>query len=309
MKPTPILYLAASALMLPLIPLQAEDTGEKAPEKALDIRTWLGVGTTPVATVLRDHLEIEEGFGIQIQQVMEDSPAAKAGLSENDILTKFDDQLLISPEHLSLLVRRLEKGDNVTLTLIRKGAEETLDVTLGGIDEDQLVRRGGFGNPHRPQPYGRDWEEAMKRQQDHWQDMMQRQRSKHPKPSGNEDSKRESFKRDESKRPPAVSVRPGFPVQVFGSEGVIKIDNQEGEVTITRKDGDHHIEIRDKDGEVVHEGDYDPESGVEGLPEAARKQLKTMKLEDLEVLAPRSKKEEPEKTSAPKIPENEGEVL
>ncbi|MAS95632.1 MAG: hypothetical protein CMO55_20720 [Verrucomicrobiales bacterium] len=299
MKPSPLFYLAASALLLPFAPLHAEDTEA---EKTSDTQTWLGVGTTPVASVLRDHLEIEEGFGIQIQQVMKDSPAAKAGLTENDILVKFEDQLLISPEHLSLLVKRLEKGENVSLTLIRKGAEQTVDVTLGGIKKDQLVRRGGFTNPHRP--YGRDWEEAMKRQQDHWQDMMQKQRPKNPAPPKNEESKR-----DESKRPPAVSVRPGFPVQVFGSEGVIKIDNQEGEVTITRKEGDHHIEIRDRDGKVVHEGAYDPEAGVESLPEAAREQLKTMKLDDLEVLAPRNSKKEPEKTSAPKPSTNEGEVL
>lgn len=303
MKFSFLLFLPMVAFLSAFTPLHAEDQGNPPvpPGKASDpvnpasgLRPWMGIGTTPVASVLRDHLELDDGFGIQIQQVVEDSPAAKAGLRENDILTKFDDQLLISPEHLSLLVQRLKEGDTVTLTLIRKGAEQKIDVTLGGIEEDRFASHERIGNPHLPPPYGRDWQEALQRQQDRWQDMIQRNF-----PESLEEPDVQKDQDAAPQAPPAVSVRPGFPVHVFGSEGIIKIDNQEGEVTITRKNDEHRIEIRDRDGNVVHDGEYDPETGIEGLPEAARKQLKVMKLDDLEVLTPR-----PGKTSETKPSRN-----
>ena len=67
------------------------------PESRENKRTWLGIMTAPVPQSLHEHLQIEDGFGIQIHQVVDDSPAAKAGLRHHDILMRFNDQLLISP--------------------------------------------------------------------------------------------------------------------------------------------------------------------------------------------------------------------
>jgi len=334
MKTIPLTVTAVAALLsLPFVasfaakdeemkPRQAEsDTppaAERPPEEkphpreqAEDRRTWLGVATTPVAPSLHRHLELADGFGVQIREVLEDSPAQKAGLRPTDVLVKFDDQRLTTPEHLSLLVRERAEGEKAPLTLIRKGKTETVSVTLGETDAATLTRRGfpprgPADAPPRPPAFDHDdprkWQESMKRYQDQWRDWMER-REKKPtdRPPRRADGPRERVpherKRDDEGRPPAVSVTPGFPVTVFGSEGVIKIDNQEGEVTITRREGEHHIEIRSADGDLIHEGEYDPERGTKGLPAAAREQLEVMKLDNLEVLVPRAG--DPEKTSGP----------
>ena len=282
----------------------AQDSPKRKPAPSYeDSRTWLGVATTTVAPSLRDHLELEEGFGVEIQDTMEGSPAEKAGLKKHDILVKFDDQMLISPEHLSLLVRRLKDGDQATLTVIRKGGEKTIDVTFEktSMAKFKSIAPSHGGRFNHPNP--KEWQDAMKRQQDHWQRMMERQHPPHSTPP----QKKEHSKKDKdsSGRPPAVSVKPGFPLQVFGSEGIIKIDNQEGEVTITQKDGEHHIEIRNKDGEEVYQGIYDPESGVSSLPEKAQDHLKKMKLDELEVLTPPA---DTENASCP-VEESSGESL
>ena len=54
-------------------------------------RTWLGISTHPLDPALGEHLEIPEGFGIQVVEVMPDSPADQAGLRGNDILLRFED--------------------------------------------------------------------------------------------------------------------------------------------------------------------------------------------------------------------------
>jgi hypothetical protein len=278
-------------------------------------RTWLGISTHPLDPALGEHLEIPEGFGIQVVEVMPDSPAHQAGLRGNDILLRFEDQRLISPEHLSLLVRTKKSGEKVALTLIRKGIEETVQVPLGEAEETLF---GPFDAPaHHPHGYpmpprfGQDpsqWQEQIRRQQDeilrqqkermerHRQERQDEQPAPSPSVPGGPGAK-------DKPRPegptPAVSVNPGFPLRVFGTSGVLNIDNDHGELTLTREDVEHHLVIKDAAGKVVYQGPFDPTKGVAALPEEARKQLDVMKLDNLEIRLPDMPVDAPEKTAEP----------
>lgn len=279
--------------------------------KGAEAQPFLGVATSYVSVDLREHLDLDEGFGIQVQQVLPDSPAAEASLRKHDVLVRFEDQRLISPEHLSLLVHTKSPGDTVTLTLIRKGQEKSIEATLGKADGLKLPPRPF--PPYRPTPPGFDsanpekWNEYMRKQQEHFRKFL---RSRSPEPGENspEPAPPGSVHPPVEGKPPAVSVRPGFPVRVFGTSGVVKIDNEEGEVTISEKDGEHHIIIHDAEGVVVYEGDYDASAGTGSLPEEARAHLRKMKLDDLEILLP---KELPEikKTAEPDPPDPEEDEL
>jgi hypothetical protein len=297
----------------PVPPARPESREKFAPEASF--RTFLGVATSPVAPSLHEHMELEEGFGIQVHEALPDSPAAEAGLRKHDILVKFEDQMLISPEHLSLLVRTKDSGDTVDLTLIRKGAEKVVSVTLGKKEEKFFAPQGpqrmmpgqrGYAIPGlNPNDPGK-WREHMREQQDqlrkNWFQMKESEApTDDPKSTNPKDLKVDG-------RPPAVSVQPGFPVTVLGSKGILKIDNQDGEVTITENDGKHHIEIRDAKGNLIHEGAFDPEAGTEALPEEAQKHLEKMKLDNLEVLTPQSAPEV-KKTNTPAREKTEEEIL
>ncbi|MDP4848716.1 MAG: PDZ domain-containing protein [Verrucomicrobiales bacterium] len=276
------------------------------------------MATAPIDSVLRDHLEIAEGFGIQVIEVMPDSPASAAGLRNNDIITLFEDQHLISPEHLSLLVRTKKGGDKVAFAIIRKGKEEIVELTLGETDAERFPSPPGFGLGH-PFPEQR---ENLRRQQDYWQDWMNKN---HPEWRGNSSRREDRPDHEEptqdardsnlprESRPPAISVSPGFPLRVFGSEGVLKIDNEQGELTLTRKDKDHTLELKDDAGKVIYKGTFDPEAGVEALPREARDHLEKMKLGNFEVRLPAAPMKDPEKTAAPPVEEPaaapEGEIL
>lgn len=274
---------------------------KEEPAKSGPTQTWLGVATAPLPQSLREYLEVESGFGVQIFQVLEDSPANKAGLNANDVLVLFNEQMLISPEHLSLLVKRLKKDDEVKVTVIRKGVEKVLNVTLGATDLRPFVGPGGpdGGRNFRSSfdsmnPQARHWEEAMRRQQEHFQRWV-----KDHEVSRSDAKESPSQGRSSPGKPPAISVRPGFPVKVLTAEGVIKIDNEKGELMITNKEGDHEMLLKDEEGKTVYEGKYDPEAGPKSLPEAAQKHLKEMKLEDLKVLTPNAPAPKPENASQP----------
>src|SRR5436190_15140780 len=93
--------------------------------------TFLGVETSEVPSVLCDQLGLAKGFGLVVDYVVPDGPAAAAGVQQNDIIKMLNDQILTDPGQLSKLVRSFQEGTNVTLTLMRKGQEQKVTVKLG----------------------------------------------------------------------------------------------------------------------------------------------------------------------------------
>ena len=60
-----------------------------------------------------------------------DSPAAKAGLKVNDVVTKVGGQTIGGSEDLVASVQAGLVGQGLQLTVIRDGAEQALTATLG----------------------------------------------------------------------------------------------------------------------------------------------------------------------------------
>ncbi len=62
--------------------------------------------------------------------VVPGSPADKAGIQENDIITKINGQEINENSSLVSLLQKYKPGDTITLTLLRKGDEQKVTVTL-----------------------------------------------------------------------------------------------------------------------------------------------------------------------------------
>ena len=92
--------------------------------------TYLGVETSDVPRVVSEQLGLAKGFGLVVDYVVPDGPAAAAGVQQNDIIKMLNDQILTEPDQLSKLVRSYSEGTTVTLTVLRKGKEEKIGVKL-----------------------------------------------------------------------------------------------------------------------------------------------------------------------------------
>ncbi len=92
--------------------------------------TYLGIAAEAVTDDLAAHLPVDAGVGLIVRTVGEDSPAASAGVQPNDVLLKIDDQLLIHPKQMQVLVRNRKEGDILTLTYLRKGETKSGKATL-----------------------------------------------------------------------------------------------------------------------------------------------------------------------------------
>ena len=92
--------------------------------------TFLGVATMEVPPEVSAQLPLMPDTGLLIGAVAPDSPAAKAGLQDSDVLSKFDDQILITQRQLAVLIANHKEGDNVKLTYFRKGRQMETTASL-----------------------------------------------------------------------------------------------------------------------------------------------------------------------------------
>lgn len=73
--------------------------------------------------------DTEDGNGVKILEIDdEDSPAAKAGLKEDDIITQVNGKAIASTDDLRDAVKNLKKGDTVKITYKRNNQTQTVDV-------------------------------------------------------------------------------------------------------------------------------------------------------------------------------------
>ncbi|HWM26209.1 MAG TPA: PDZ domain-containing protein [Chthoniobacterales bacterium] len=129
------------------------DRGPKVPV------TFLGVETSQVPRVVSEQLGLAKGFGLVVDYVVPDGPAAAAGVQQSDILKMLNDQILMEPDQLGKLIRSYPEGTNVVLTVLRKGAESKITVKLGKKEVSSRI----FGpdsekHRHRRQDFGMNFD-------------------------------------------------------------------------------------------------------------------------------------------------------
>lgn len=92
---------------------------------------FLGVVSGDLPSCLIDHLGLEKSGGILVRSLVPEGPAAKAGLTINDVIVSIAGNPIASPEDISRLISSHKPGDSVSLDLIHKGQRTKLDVVLG----------------------------------------------------------------------------------------------------------------------------------------------------------------------------------
>ena len=97
---------------------------------------WIGLSCTVASPAMRAQLAIDEGQGLVVESVHDDSPAAKAGVQQYDILLAAGDSRLGSVKGLIDAVQKAETNE-LTLSIIRKGEKSDIKVTAAERPESQ----------------------------------------------------------------------------------------------------------------------------------------------------------------------------
>jgi len=73
-----------------------------------------------------------------VAEVLEDSPAEKAGVLPNDVILTFDNKP-VDGEKFPLMVAAVELDTRIKMTVLRDGKEKDLVVVIGELEEENMV--------------------------------------------------------------------------------------------------------------------------------------------------------------------------
>jgi membrane-associated protease RseP (regulator of RpoE activity) len=96
-----------------------------------DDGVWLGVQIDDLTSKLRREMDANTRRGVVIIDVVEDSPAERAGLQKDDIIIKFNNRKILRATDLTRAIRKHEVGDKVTVEIERDQEVLELNVELG----------------------------------------------------------------------------------------------------------------------------------------------------------------------------------
>jgi len=106
---------------------------------------WLGITGMSITPLLAETLDLPVEQGVLVQAIVEDGPADKAGLQESDrqvdfegaplgaggdIIIAIDDVAVQDMDDVIVYLTSTQVGQTVRLTVLRNGAEQTVEVTL-----------------------------------------------------------------------------------------------------------------------------------------------------------------------------------
>lgn len=87
--------------------------------------------------------------GALVEDVRADSPAAKAGLQNGDVIVEFDGETVRSARQLTRLVRETPEGRSVHMAVMRDGRRTELDVTPASDGSKMSRHHDAFDEPMR----------------------------------------------------------------------------------------------------------------------------------------------------------------
>jgi len=292
MKKT-LIPIFAAAFVLPLVAADKEDK-QKAPAKAVT-GAYLGIAMEEIPPLTRAQLDIPEGVGVAVSYVAKDSPAKKAGLKTNDVITRLNDQLIINAQQLQTLIKTKNADEDVILTYYRKGKKQTTKAKLAkgkmaaqGDAQPQPLRwrnglwqqfpfPGGLGmmrqfnlNPQNQDEFQKRMDELKKQLEqfenmnpEDWQDLFGQGREI-PGP-GNMAPFRFDFdfnlpKGNGGKLNPGNGF--GFNAQ---SSSSMTVSDEAGTFTLMINNGKKRLKAKDAEGIELFDGPVDTEKQRDGL--------------------------------------------
>ncbi|HVP36671.1 MAG TPA: PDZ domain-containing protein [Terriglobales bacterium] len=123
----------------------------KVEKKSIEPFIWnfqpglkLGVEIQDLTDQLGDYFGVENGEGVLISEVEKESPAEKAGLKAGDVIVEVDNQKIKGSDELHQIISEKEKGDKVSLKVLRDKRLKDFSVTMTGTEKYSFKMQPGW---------------------------------------------------------------------------------------------------------------------------------------------------------------------
>ncbi|MCP4980978.1 MAG: DegQ family serine endoprotease [Gammaproteobacteria bacterium] len=116
------------------IPIEmAVDVASQLKETGTVSRGWLGVLIQEVTRELAESFGMENPHGALVAKVLDDSPAAAAGLEVGDVIIEFNGKKVMRSSGLPPLVGRAKVGQEASVTVIRNKKRRNIGVQIAEL--------------------------------------------------------------------------------------------------------------------------------------------------------------------------------
>lgn len=105
-------------------------------------RGWLGVVIQDLNPTLVEELGLKVTEGVVITEVVPDSPAAKAGLKEKDVIVALNKKPIKNASELRSYILLTKPGTEVVLDVVRNGQRLEIKVVVEAPKKNVLISRG-----------------------------------------------------------------------------------------------------------------------------------------------------------------------
>ena len=231
--------------------------------------TFLGVETSPVPDVVSEQLGLAKGLGLVVEYVLPDSPAASAGIQQNDILKMLNDQILMEPSQLRKLLQTFSDGADVTLTILRKGQEQKITVKLS---KKEMPQR------HSLTPGG-----------DHDWDFDERGMIRGAVIKAHEAAKRAREDARRAAREIRILSKDNGAIKAtkidLGKAQIVFCDGK-GEMKLENANGKKLLTAKDPQGKLLFSGPVETKEDLDNVPTDVRERYETLQQSDLPAVAP-----------------------
>jgi serine protease Do len=112
-------------------------------DKGSVTRGYIGVQIQPVTKDIADSMGLKNTDGALVAEPSPNSPAAKAGIKSGDLIVAVNGERIANARELSRRIAQMAPGNTARLTILQRGSEKTVNVTLGELPTQAELRRGG----------------------------------------------------------------------------------------------------------------------------------------------------------------------
>jgi serine protease Do len=109
-------------------------------------RGWIGVQIQPVTQDIADSLGLKKAEGALVSEPQANSPAQKAGIEAGDVITSVDGMAVKDARDLAKKIGAMAPKTSVKLTVLHKGSEKAVTLTLGEMPNTKEARAGSEGS-------------------------------------------------------------------------------------------------------------------------------------------------------------------
>ncbi len=110
------------------------------------VRGWLGVSVQSLTPEMAKQFGLKEQGGALVGDVVEGSPAGKAGLKRGDVIIKYNGNPVNDPAQLKNMTASTPVGKEVLLYIVRDGETQQVKVGIAELPSTGQTVQGSFNN-------------------------------------------------------------------------------------------------------------------------------------------------------------------